>query len=484
MKSTAFKLIAASIALLSMLAIGAEPLYAQDDQQAPPAGKPKPAAKTYPVPIIGPDDQQQDQNNQLVPDNTPLTGVQTPTLGTEGVNHSYWMPGIQWSGSVQSFGYQQTQNSNANWLMNNYFIGNLSLLKFWGRSQLSANYSAGGFVSTDSTQGNGYYQNLALTQSFNWNRWQLQLIDQFSYLPESSFGFGGGSGLGAPGAGGPLGPVIPGLGGGYVPNQSIYAALGPRYSNASAVQLTYLTSPRGSITLSGSYGLLNFVDAGNVDNDSITGTVGYNYALNRSDTLGVFYRFSSYHYPGQPQAMGDHSVNVAYGKKITGHVALQLYAGPDFTTSRISMNGRDLSSGVNAGANIQYGIERGSFTLGYSHGVSGGSGILIGTTSDVVNTSISHQLSREWSGQANFGYARNSSIGIASQVNSLTFNSYTIGAGLSRPFGRNATFAFAYNVNIPDYTIPGCTGAGCSSNQKLQYITLNFQWRTRPFVLP
>ena len=56
-------------------------------------------------------------------------------------------------------------------------------------------------------------------------------------------------------------------------------------------RLTYLTSPRGSVTLSGSYGLLNFVEPGNVDNQTTTGTIGYNYVLTRKDTIGAFYSF-------------------------------------------------------------------------------------------------------------------------------------------------------------------------------------------------
>ena len=72
--------------------------------------------------------------------------------------------------------------------MNNYFIGNLSLLKVWNGSQLALNYSGGGFVSTDSSQGNGYYQQLAFSQSFQWHRCRVQLLDQFSYLPQTSLG--------------------------------------------------------------------------------------------------------------------------------------------------------------------------------------------------------------------------------------------------------------------------------------------------------
>lgn len=473
-------LVAASLFLLC-----GQPLFAQDQEEQPPStNKAKPAGSTYPIPLVGSGDPQDQGGNNLSPDTTPLTGILNPTLGSPQVLHSYWMPGIQWSGSIQSNSYGQTQN-NSSWLMNNYFIGNVSLLKAWPRSQLSLNYSAGGFVSTDSAQGNGYYQQLAFSQTFQWSRWVLQLSDQFSYLPESSFGFGGGlnTGLGNAGTGGSLGPVIPGVGNSYVPNQSIYGSVGPRYSNSSVVQLTYATSPRSSITMSGSYGLLNFVDPGNVDNDMVTGTVGYNYALNPHDTIGFFYRFSSYHFPGQPQALGDHSFNVAYGRKITGHIAAQFYAGPSFTTSRIATNGESSSYGVNAGANLQYGLENGSVSAGYSHGISGGSGVLTGTSTDQINVNFSHKLGRLWSGHLSGGYARNSSIGIVSS-SSLAYNSYTFGGGFSRPLGPTSDFSIGYSANVPDYNTSGCTGSACGVNQAYQYITINLQWHARPFVLP
>jgi len=471
------KFVGMCITLSLILLTGARPLRAQDEQPPPGGNKPKPAGSTYPIPAIDAGGQQ-DQDNKLVPDMTPLTGIQNPTLGSPGIQHSYWVPGIQWSGTIQSNSYNQTQNSG--WLMNNYFLGNVSLLKAWTRSTLSLNYSAGGFVTTDSSQGNGYYQQLALSQSFVWSRWQVQLLDQFSYLPQSSFAFGGAGGLGTPGIGGPLGPVIPGMGNGNVPNQSIYASIGPRYSNSSAVQVTYQTSPRGSITMSGSYGLLNFVDAGNVDNNSITASIGYNYALNREDTIGVFYRFGAYHYNGQPQANGDHSFNVAYGRKITGRLALQLYGGPDFTTSRIPINGETLIYGFRGGANLQYAIQNGSLGLGYTHGVSGGSGVLVGSTSDQLNANLTHGITRVWSGQLNVGYSHNAPIGTSAQP---SFNSWTVGGGLNRPIGRNADFGISYNANIADYGLTGCTGI-CANNQTTHYININFQWHARPFVLP
>src|SRR5579863_6186450 len=208
--------------IILALCLGAPNSRAQDPPQVPTEGNdtnPKPAAHSLPAIDTG---TQPDENNTsppLLPDVTPLTGVQNATLGTTEVRHSYWVPGVQLSSSIQSSG------ANSTWFADNYIIGNLSLLKAWSRSQFSMNYSGGGYFSTDSQQGNGDYQQMALSQTFQWNRLTLQFLDQLSYLPQSAFGFGGGTNLGIPGVGS-TGPTIPGLGSGAVPNQSIYAALG------------------------------------------------------------------------------------------------------------------------------------------------------------------------------------------------------------------------------------------------------------------
>jgi hypothetical protein len=481
---TSYRLILGAGLLSVAFSFGALDLRGQETPQNPDVQKPKPAGTSYPIPTIDPNSQQDQENstNGLQPDNTPLTGIQTPTLGSPEIVHSFWEPGIQYAGSIQS--NSSGQSGSSNWSVDNFIIGNLSLLKAWNRSQLAFNYSGGGVFSTSSSQGSGTYQQLALTQTFQWNRWGVQILDQFSYLPQSSFGFGGGTNLGIPGVGGSIGPTIPGMGIGYVPSQSIYAALGPRYSNATALQVTFATSPRGSVTMTGSYGILNFVDPGNVNNDTTTGTVGYNYALTRENSIGGFYRFSSYHYPGQPQAFGDNSFNIAFSRKLTGRMALQFYGGPDITTFRIPVGGQSSKIGANVGLTLSYALVNGGLFASYFHGLTGGSGVFTGSTVDQVNFGANHKLSRVWSGQGNFGFAHNSAVVSSTASSFPTYNSWYVGGGVSRPIGQNFNIAIAYNANINAYSQSGCTGGSCGGNQVYNYITINFQWHTRHFVLP
>jgi hypothetical protein len=446
------------------------PLAAQQDS----GEKPKPAAHQYSLLLETADNQQDtDQLTQSVqPDNRPLSGVQNPSLGTPETRHSYWVPGIQYSNAARSNSLNSTVNSG--WNSTSFISGDVSLLDAWNHSMLSANFSSGGYVSTDNVQGNGQYQQLAIAYEIDGRRWQVLLIDEFSHLPESSFGFGGPSGLSAPGVSGALAVPSLGLQNTYLPNQTVLTAIGPRYSNSSIVQLTYKLSPRGSITLGGIHGMLRFVNSGNVNSDSEMFNVGYNYMASRKDTIGLTYRFGAYHYPGTPQALGDHVAQLAYGRKITGKLALALAGGPEITTLRVPIGRWRQTISGSGSASLNYAFSRSSMALSYTHGVSGGSGVLSGANTDQVGTTWSTQLTRVWAGSLNFGYAKNRQVVAVS--GSPTFDTWLAGAGLGRQLGRTAHFALGYQVQIQGAAVGG-------TNYTSHQLFLSFQWHARPFVL-
>src|SRR5258708_36798291 len=105
------KLAWARILFSSVILAGACPLYAQDQQQPPAEGKTKPAGSTSPIPIVGTGDQQDQDTTPLRPDTTPLTGILNTTLGSPELAHSYWFPGVTYSGSIKSNSYNKSQNS-------------------------------------------------------------------------------------------------------------------------------------------------------------------------------------------------------------------------------------------------------------------------------------------------------------------------------------------------------------------------------------
>jgi hypothetical protein len=457
----------------------ASPLLAQQEG----GEKPKPAAREYPPRLDTSDNQQDsDQGTQTMhPDNQPLSGVQNPTLGTPEMRHSYWVPGIEYSNIARS--NSSSAAANSGWNTTSFVTGDVSLLEAWSHSLLSVNYSGGGYFSTDSIQGNGQNHQLAAAYEIDQRRWQMLFVDQFSYLPQSSFGFGGTSGLAFPGIMGSLAVPLPGLQSSYVPSQTILTTNGPRYSNASAVQLTYAVSPRSSITLAGVYSILRFVDSGNVNSDSEILNAGYNYAITRKDTLGLVYIFSAYRYPGNPQALGDHVGQFLYGRKITGRLALKLAGGPEVTTFRVAIGGSTHKIGGSGNAALTYAFARSSVALSYSHGVSGGSGVFTGSIIDQTNATWSRQLTRVWNGSVNLGYAKNRQILSQGGVTSPSYDTWLAGAGLSRPLGRSTSFSLAYQAQIQNSSLAICSSPTCGTNYTAHEVFVTFQWHTRPLVL-
>lgn len=445
--------------------------------------KPKPAAHEY-LPLLDTAENQQDADAiipTMQPDNMPLIGVQNPTLGTPEIRHSYWVPGIEYTNAVGSNSRNPAVNSG--WNTTSFVNADFSLLAASSHTLFTASYSGGGFLSTDPIQGNGQNHQLSIAYEIDQRRWQMLFADQFSYLPQSAFGFGGTTGLGVPGITGVLAVPLPGLQNAFVPDQSILTTNGPRYSNTSAVQLTYKVSSRGSITLAGVYDFLRFTDPGNVDNDSEILNIGYNYALSRSDTVGVVYLFSAHHYPGDPQAIGDHVGQFVYGRKITGKLALKFAGGPEVTTFRVAIGGSTRKIAGSGNAMLTYALARSEVTLSYAHEMSGGSGVFSGSTIDEVGTTWNRQFTRVWNGHVNFGYAKNRQILSFSGLASPVYDSWSAGAGVSRALGRAAVFSLGYQAQIQGANVALCANPACGADYTVSQVFVSFQWHTRPLVL-
>jgi hypothetical protein len=483
------------------VSFGAGPVRAQSQQDdTPPPPPPKAAARDYSGVLDTLNEQEasgnQNAGDEIRPDTRPLTGIQTLTIGTRQFRHSFFVPGFQIDSTIQSANLNDAVvgTPNPGWSANNYFLGSLSLLETGSRSQLALNYSGGGFYSTDHSLGSGNIQELGVIQAFQWRRLQLQFLDQFAYLPETQFGFGGATNLSIPGIDTSLSPNLPGLGANIAPSQNIFGGVGSRLVNAFAIQGTYALSGRSSITMAGGYDLLHFLTSvapgapdalrANYDTDNVVGNLGYEYALTRADSIGAFYRYTAYHFAGNAQATGDHLVNVAYGRKITGRLALQLTGGPDFVRLRVPVDNKTDLTLWSGSASLVYAVKNGGMTAGYSHGTSGGSGVLVGSTADQFTFGGNHQVGRLWNLLGSFGYARNKSLGSnASQTFQQSFDSWFFTAGLARPLGPNANFTLGYTARIQSSSGIACPVTVCGTNFTQHQVSVGFRWSARPFVI-
>ncbi len=452
-----------------------QPGIVQPTNQAPP----KPAGRGS----VNLDDSSgavDDSGIPLRPDATTLTGAQVAGLGTQQERHSYIVPGFQYGNFFRSSTLEAPEVGD--WNSTSFIAGNLSVLQQWSRAQFAMNYTGGGTFATDDKQGNGYYHQMQAMQMLEWRHAKLSIIDQFSYLPQAQFGFGVSSPLALAGIGGPLGPSLPALQTNYMPNQSIFDTVGSRYSNSATAELATYLSARSTLTLTASYGILRFIEPGNIASDDKIGSVGYDYQVTKRDTVGILYRYTGYQYLGDPQKIDDHVAQLAYGRKITGRAALQLFVGPEITEFRIPVDNQTQRISISGGGNLAYAVSHTNFTIGYNHGVAAGSGAFAGSTADQLNGSATRHLNRIWDANINLGYARNKSLGsFVGTISEPEVNSWFAGAGVQRPLGRTATASLAYTAFIEN-SFAGCSQGACIGYLQHQ-ISLSFQWHMQPMVI-
>ena len=238
----------------------------------------------------------------------------------------------------------------------------------------------GGSVGGGNTRGIGILQDANLSADFTFRRWTLLLIDELRYSPENAFG-----GAGFEGISSPIG--VGGVGGTLGADQTILTGFGQRLTNSSDAQIDVLLSPRSSLTFAGGVSELYFFDEPLLNSVEFNFQAGYNYKLNRSDSIGISYVFSAFRYANFPQAININRALASYGKRITGRLAFKISAGPEFAQFQTSISSNSgltnlLTWGLSA--ELHYALERTEISANYRHGVAGGSGVLAGARGDEV----------------------------------------------------------------------------------------------------
>jgi len=408
-------------------------------------------------------------------ENPPVSGLDQPSFEPGLGARSFLVPRAQVSESITNNATSSVANQSGVGEITR-LLGAVDLQKLWKIHPLDISYIGG----TGYFNGRGWYQihTMAATQRILWRTGQLAIRDNFSYLPQGSFGFGsfGGAG-GFGGIGGLGGGFGGGLGGGFGGQGGFGGGIGtgggsfgsptfgtngntPRIDNVGIVDITQALSPRSSVVLAGGYGTLHFLNSppGLVNSQQTISQAGYNYLLTKKDQIGVSYGFEEFHFP--TANAGDVNVNLwqfYYSHRISGRLDLTGGGGPQwihangyapqivvtptgfavvlvpFHTSRISGAGR-------VGLNYRR-SQRTNLALNYFHYVTPGSGFFPGANSDAVRFVVNHQLTRRWSMNLDTGFTRNTRILNTTTSTSVAGTSHTYdywysGAGLRRQLNR------------------------------------------------
>jgi hypothetical protein len=459
-----------------------QPQQPDEPQQQQGAQQPIPAYKS-PLASQADNGDAMSEPAQLGPDNRPLTGLQDLSLGVPLDRHSYWQPHaeIDFTGDSEP----PQSGGTGGWTTWTTVVGGVDLHRFSGQSELTFEYLGGGVFSNNGSAGNGIIQDANFDAAFSFRRWTLTLIDELRYTPELAFGSVGFAGIASAL---PVPTSLP-----FGDTQTILSALGQRLSNATGVQADLRLSRKSSLTFSGGYSELYFFDQDLLNSTAIYVQGGYNHQLGRTDTLGVSYVYNGIRYSNFSQSIDTHSALLSYGRRITGRLAFQIAAGPQFAHFA---TGLSCTTGVGAppcgsssqllwslNTSLNYQLQKTGISATYAHGVVGGSGILAGAIGDSMLGTVSRQISRTFNGDVDFGYSRNKGLAVAiTNVPSLngTFDYWSVGAHLTHPWGRTLQVFLGYQFQYQNSNDSFCTGSQCGSSFTRNLISVGLGWRARP----
>ncbi len=451
-----------TLSLAAMAAVLCAAATAQETAPEPaqaPAGAPQEPAGGEPGSTEPP----------MVPDTRPLGGIQELSLGSSGEARSFLLPTFRVSQYVDS---QPSLLGGGSVEAVTNLAGSVELQRIWSRADLRLNYTGGGTLYAQRSDLNSDFHQGGIALSWRMRRATFTLTDDATYTPESSFGYGGISGVGGLPTGGSSGPLLPG--------QSILTGRNRRISNTAAGQLQYTISGRSSIHFSGSYGILRFLGSGLNDSDQYGFGFGFDRQLSAFDTLGVVYHAELYRYSGNSRNMDTHSVNLAYGRRITGKLALQLSGGPQIRMVEDPLFGSDTAASWSVRAGLTYQVARTGLSLSYSRDTTAGAGVFAGASTHTVEGSLKRQLSRVWAGSLSGGFSRNETLAGFSLIERAVNTKYAA-FSLSRPLGHQFSIFFSYNVQHQTTNVPLCLGCGTSYLRHVGGIGL--QWRLRPIPI-
>jgi hypothetical protein len=460
-------------------------------QPAPDQGQNQSSAPipAYRSPLAGAADNEEDETNpEILPDNRALTGVQALGLGMRN-EHSYWQPHANIFLSVDSNPSEAT--GNGSWGTWTSLSAGVDVHKISANNDLELNYIGGGMVSNNTDASNGVIQGLSFSDRILFHRWALSVIEDLNYVPESAFGFGG-LGAALPGGG-----SLPGGGGLLGPGQSLLTGRGQNLTDVFDAEADISLTGRTSLTLVGGYSTLNYFDSDLLNYGTANVRAGYNYQLNRKDTLGVDYTFSDTNYSNFHQSIVDHMFQVAYGHRVTGRLAFQIAAGPEIATFQVPIaTGTGGTGGAasgpttnvywSLGTNLTYALQRTAFGLVYNHGVSGGSGILAGSQGDTVSGSITRRMTRLFSSGIAGGYSRNRGLAAVNTTTpsaSQTYDYWFGGGNFSYPLGRTLALTFTYQLQYQDSGTAFCVATPCvptGTSVLRNTISVGLSWSDRP----
>jgi hypothetical protein len=416
-------------------------------------------------------------------DSRSFLGAEEFSPGRLGQMRSYILPSFMFSERADS--NYQVGSGQQRWETINSIVGRLTLGKMGKHSRVSMDYFGGAQIYNHRSDLNSTIHQFGITGSYQGRRWSFLVDDRASYLPESSYGFGGfgySGGLGLS-LGGATGSNLANLNPAFDTSGAFLTGRGSRIMNTSVVQAQYAASARSSISVAGSFSLLHFREPGFYNTKSGMVYASYSHKFTARDFVGVDYGFSLFKLQSSVPAFRSHILQISYGHQITGRLAMQVGAGPLINEFTNPVTGSSTSVSWSAVSSLQYRAHRGSLSLSYSHYTTAGGGVLAGAAADRVYASWGMRLSRKWSGTFGPGFSHNRSLPQTSAAGvQRTYDSFYGRASLSRSLGRYTTMFFSYEYQTQRENFSPCPTGACGSSLLRHVVGFGFDFHPRQLV--
>jgi hypothetical protein len=323
-------------------------------------------------------------------------------------------------------------------------------------------FAGGVFFPNQGGQGTSSFWNVAANQGFTARHWIFNVSDSFSFLPQSpTTGLSGIPGVGDLGSIPVQGPVEGPAGG-------ILTVAGDRYQNSLSGGLERQISHATSISGSGSWSILNFLDSNLSFQDStqISGSVALNQRFDARSSGSIDAVYSIYTYNGKVIINGfvqpdirTRALNASYQRLLSKSLSVGVSAGPLWINSS---NDLVIPPSLNVGLSGNLGYSRGftNASVNYTRGVNAGSGVLTGALSDSVYASVGHTYGRKYVASLTLGYSHSSGLAqLVSGTNSFipvheTYDTFFGGAQVRRGFGPHLSGYASYTVQNQSNNYP------------------------------
>jgi len=317
------------------------------------------------------------------------------------------------------------------------------------------------------------YHGFAVSEELRRGRWTLRLRDDMALSPESAFGNLPTGGV-APAPDSGLTGIKPSL----APSDTISTGRTKRLSNTALGELSYALTRRTAMTFVGSYGVLHFLDPGFIGSRQTSGHMGLDHAVNSKSSVALSYGFDDLRFSGTSSRMQSHLMQMAFGRKITGRLALQLAAGPQMLHPQNYGPLAGNSWGWSMLSALSYKQRFGGYSLSYFRGITGGSGVLLGSQTDTISASAVHQFAGSWSASINGGYALNNNL-TSNGTAASRFQNWFGGVSLDRSLGEHARMGMNYTFQDQN-RIGNCPVASCGVQSPRHVIAVSLEWHLRP----